>query len=93
MYLVTVKCPLLFQLCVRLQDTADCTREMDPYMYEPYVWCRSDNLWCGFDDEESVAEKVSYSHSKHEMESLLWIINQTSCIETHFMLKYFNILK
>lgn len=36
----------------------ECFVERDPTMYEPYFYCPSDKIWCGFDDEKSVYEKV-----------------------------------
>lgn len=32
----------------------------DPNLYEPYFYCYSDKIWCGFDDGDSVYLKVSY---------------------------------
>lgn len=41
-------------------DTDSCTIVHDPALHEPYFYCTEDKIWCGFDDEGSVYEKVSH---------------------------------
>ncbi|MPC11787.1 putative chitinase 2 [Portunus trituberculatus] len=44
-------------ICKRFQEM-DCTMVRDPALHEPYFYCPSDKIWCGFDDAVSVFEKV-----------------------------------
>lgn len=46
------------KICERLKDASDCTVVRDPELHEPYMYCKRDNLWCGYDDEASATLKV-----------------------------------
>ncbi|XP_063610181.1 chitinase-3-like protein 1 [Penaeus indicus] len=63
------------EICERLRQDQTCTVETDPRMYEPYFYCSSDNIWCGFDDANSVTVKARFAKNMGLSGVLVWTID------------------
>jgi len=63
------------EICERLKDSTDCTKVLDPLMYEPYMWCNSDVIWCGYDDHDSVALKAQFAKRAGLAGLVFWTID------------------
>ncbi|XP_066937419.1 chitinase-3-like protein 1 [Macrobrachium rosenbergii] len=63
------------EICERLRDDKSCTIVRDPVMYEPYFYCMSDWIWCGFDDAESLHLKARQAKNKGLAGIMVWQID------------------
>jgi len=63
------------EICERISNPSDCTVVNDPHLHEPYMYCRRDNIWCGFDDAESAVLKVQFAKSRGLRGSVIWTID------------------
>ncbi|XP_068221164.1 chitinase-3-like protein 1 isoform X2 [Palaemon carinicauda] len=63
------------EICLRLQEDKSCTVVHDPVMYEPYFYCMSDWIWCGFDDAESLRLKARQAKNKGLAGIMVWQID------------------
>ncbi|KAK8374967.1 hypothetical protein O3P69_011314 [Scylla paramamosain] len=62
------------EICKRFHEM-DCTVVRDPALHEPYFYCPSDKIWCGFDDAVSVFEKARYAKNMGLAGFLVWTID------------------
>ncbi|XP_042888796.1 chitinase-3-like protein 1 [Penaeus japonicus] len=63
------------EICKRFIEDDTCHLEKDPIMYEPYFYCSSDNIWCGFDDADSVTLKARYAKNMGLSGILVWTVD------------------
>ncbi|KAK7076872.1 Cht9p [Halocaridina rubra] len=65
----------LNEICERV-ISMDCTIVSDdPCLLEPYVYCRDDNIWCGFDDAVSAHTKARFARNMGISGILIWQID------------------
>ncbi|XP_071539679.1 chitinase-3-like protein 1 [Panulirus ornatus] len=62
------------EICERV-ISKNCTIVHDPALHEPYFYCYNDNIWCGFDDEDSVYEKARYAKNMGLAGVVVWTID------------------
>ncbi|XP_071539408.1 chitinase-3-like protein 1 [Panulirus ornatus] len=64
------------EICERLQYSGDdCTVVHDQALHEPYFYCRSDRIWCGYDDENSVYLKARLAKNEGLAGIMVWTID------------------
>ncbi|ROT67642.1 chitinase 4 precursor [Penaeus vannamei] len=63
------------EICERLRDDKTCKIVHDPSMNEPYFYCSSDKIWCGFDDQDSVYLKARYAKNMGLAGVMAWTID------------------
>nr|XP_053640429.1 chitotriosidase-1-like [Cherax quadricarinatus] len=65
------------EICERLSEdsTNDCTVVHDPALHEPYFYCKSDKIWCGYDDADSVYLKARLAKNKGLAGAMVWTID------------------
>ncbi|XP_047477009.1 chitinase-3-like protein 1 [Penaeus chinensis] len=76
------------EICERLRDDKTCKIVHDPSMHEPYFYCTSDKIWCGFDDADSVYLKARYARNMGLAGVMAWTIDtddfKPSCYDEKF---------
>nr|ACR23314.1 chitinase 4 precursor [Penaeus vannamei] len=63
------------EICERLRDDKTCKIVHDPSMNEPYFYCSSDKIWCGFDDQDSVYLRARYAKNMGLAGVMAWTID------------------
>nr|AKP18003.1 chitinase 4 [Eriocheir sinensis] len=65
------------EICEKLlaDDDDDCVVVNDPNLLEPYFYCRSDKVWCSYDDGDSVYTKARYARNLGLAGVLVWQID------------------
>ncbi|XP_042215120.1 acidic mammalian chitinase-like [Homarus americanus] len=63
------------EICERLLTDDTCTVVHDPALHEPYFYCRSDNIWCSYDDVDSVYLKARAARNAGLDGVMVWTVD------------------
>ncbi|CAL4179468.1 unnamed protein product, partial [Meganyctiphanes norvegica] len=66
------------EICSRMttnKTEGDCTIVHDPDLHEPYFYCKSDNIWCGYDDGDSIYLKAKMARNLGLGGVMVWTID------------------
>merc|ERR1711970_1603890 len=81
------------EICERFvgpQADDTCTIVHDPALHEPYFYCESDKIWCGYDDADSIYLKAKFARNKGLGGVIVWTIDTDdflpACYEEQFHL-------
>ncbi|XP_064103793.1 acidic mammalian chitinase-like isoform X2 [Macrobrachium nipponense] len=64
------------EICERLKRDRSCTVVHDPNLHEPYFYCMSDYLWCGYDDADSLYLKARYVKNLGLAGVVIWTMDE-----------------
>ncbi|XP_066937417.1 chitinase-3-like protein 1 [Macrobrachium rosenbergii] len=64
------------EICERLTSDFSCTPVHIRDLHEPYFFCMSDNIWCGYDDADSLYLKARYAKNLGLAGVAVWTMDE-----------------